>query len=359
MTKRGMVYKMVYKRGLVTFFLALVLTLLLSFSVLATHQTVNIRVTPIESGPIFVSEEFDVNVLLSVPEEQIPEGQPGNPLYGATLNLFIEEDQIAYRGNAGSTTSDIFDGLESNELAPNGINWIMDGPTSTEAGTQFTLTMTPTRLGTIPLRATQVSGPGQLNINSFASSIVQDLSDGGEHLYTIAYTQDSITVHEHQCGDSFISGTEECDNGQANSDTTANACRTSCVNPSCGDGVVDNGEGCDDGNSANGDGCSPSCATEDADQDGVNDGLENAQCTATPTGFTVADNNVYATGDLAGCIIGDIDLNQLFNSNDISAFIFEYNHRDDGFVAAADLTQDTALNSNDISTFIFSYNHRP
>ncbi len=53
------------------------------------------------------------------------------------------------------------------------------------------------------------------------------------------------------CGDGVQnnSGTEECDNGGANSDTTPNACRTNCELPSCGDGVVDNlsGEQCDEG----------------------------------------------------------------------------------------------------------------
>src|SRR6185436_16742974 len=32
---------------------------------------------------------------------------------------------------------------------------------------------------------------------------------------------------------------EECDDGAANSDTTADACRTNCTLPRCGDGVPD------------------------------------------------------------------------------------------------------------------------
>ena len=59
------------------------------------------------------------------------------------------------------------------------------------------------------------------------------------------------------CGDGIHqAGDEECDTGSSNSDTTPNACRTDCDNPSCGDGVVDNGEECDDGNIISGDGCS-------------------------------------------------------------------------------------------------------
>jgi hypothetical protein len=49
------------------------------------------------------------------------------------------------------------------------------------------------------------------------------------------------------CGDGIISGDEECDDGAANSDNAPDRCRTSCVAPSCGDGVVDldEGEGCE------------------------------------------------------------------------------------------------------------------
>ena len=42
---------------------------------------------------------------------------------------------------------------------------------------------------------------------------------------------------------------EECDDGDGNSDTAPNACRTDCTNPSCGDSVIDDqfSEVCDDG----------------------------------------------------------------------------------------------------------------
>jgi cysteine-rich repeat protein len=64
-----------------------------------------------------------------------------------------------------------------------------------------------------------------------------------------------------QCGDSVVQADfgEQCDNGPANNDTTANACRTDCLNPGCGDGVLDRGEACDDGNTNNADGCSNLC----------------------------------------------------------------------------------------------------
>ncbi|MDP2344735.1 MAG: DUF4215 domain-containing protein [Deltaproteobacteria bacterium] len=49
------------------------------------------------------------------------------------------------------------------------------------------------------------------------------------------------------CGDGILagSGSEECDDGDANSDETANACRRDCRRARCGDDVVDLGEACD------------------------------------------------------------------------------------------------------------------
>ena len=55
------------------------------------------------------------------------------------------------------------------------------------------------------------------------------------------------------CGDSFVEGVEECDEGSKNSDIEGNACRIDncpnnkqqCCNSWCGDGVKDTGETCD------------------------------------------------------------------------------------------------------------------
>jgi cysteine-rich repeat protein len=63
------------------------------------------------------------------------------------------------------------------------------------------------------------------------------------------------------CGDGFVqAGVEDCDNGADNSDTAPDACRTSCENPACGDGVVDAGESCDDGNTVDTDACRNDCS---------------------------------------------------------------------------------------------------
>ncbi len=48
------------------------------------------------------------------------------------------------------------------------------------------------------------------------------------------------------CGDGDINQVGEiCDDGPANSDVVADACRTDCTLPTCGDGVTDTGEECD------------------------------------------------------------------------------------------------------------------
>lgn len=65
------------------------------------------------------------------------------------------------------------------------------------------------------------------------------------------------------CGDGVLDDGEQCDDGDANSDDTPDACRTSCLLPACGDTVTDSSETCDDGNAWGGDGCRPDCTTED------------------------------------------------------------------------------------------------
>ncbi len=53
---------------------------------------------------------------------------------------------------------------------------------------------------------------------------------------------------ENVCGDGALGGAETCDDGEDNSNTVPDACRTNCLLARCGDNVVDSGEECDDGN---------------------------------------------------------------------------------------------------------------
>ncbi len=64
----------------------------------------------------------------------------------------------------------------------------------------------------------------------------------------------------HVCGDGALDPRcEECDAGAGNSDTLPDTCRTSCLLPTCGDGVADAGETCDDGTPSPCDGCDATC----------------------------------------------------------------------------------------------------
>jgi cysteine-rich repeat protein len=64
------------------------------------------------------------------------------------------------------------------------------------------------------------------------------------------------------CGDGVLDEGEACDDGELNSDTVADACRTNCVLPGCGDGIKVEGEECDFGFGFTNDGCSDSCTIE-------------------------------------------------------------------------------------------------
>ena len=69
-----------------------------------------------------------------------------------------------------------------------------------------------------------------------------DDTDGGSDS-GVNSADSSVTL----CGNGEIEGSEECDQGSANSDTQPDACRTDCTSPTCGDGVTDTGEACDEG----------------------------------------------------------------------------------------------------------------
>ena len=98
------------------------------------------------------------------------------------------------------------------------------------------------------------------------------------------------------CGDGVLDPVcERCDDGAANSDVAADACRTNCRPHRCGDGVVDSGGGCDDGNRNDCDGCDHACTPEIGL--GCGDGIAFPAC-----GETCDDGNNSVVGD--GCAPG-------------------------------------------------------
>jgi MYXO-CTERM domain-containing protein len=85
------------------------------------------------------------------------------------------------------------------------------------------------------------------------------------------------------CGNGQADPGEQCDNGDANSDTTPNACRTTCRRAACGDGTVDTGEQCDLGAR---NGSASACRTD---------------CTLPPDGSTVERDSGLGTLCEANC----------------------------------------------------------
>ncbi|MBW2459730.1 MAG: DUF4215 domain-containing protein [Deltaproteobacteria bacterium] len=83
------------------------------------------------------------------------------------------------------------------------------------------------------------------------------------------------------CGDGLITGVEECDDGDDNSDDEPDACRTDCTEAACGDGGLDTGEECDDGNLQDDDGCEADCTPTPEDPEGEGGGAP----------FTVTDDS--------------------------------------------------------------------
>ncbi len=89
-------------------------------------------------------------------------------------------------------------------------------------------------------------------------------SDGG--LQMGGWTIDDLCVVAYEaadpvCGNGFLEGPEECDDGNT---TDGDGCAADCTNegppPNCGDGVLDSDEECDDGNMVDDDECRNDCS---------------------------------------------------------------------------------------------------
>eukprot|EP01097_Dermamoeba_algensis_P006923 TRINITY_DN4325_c0_g1_i2.p1 TRINITY_DN4325_c0_g1~~TRINITY_DN4325_c0_g1_i2.p1 ORF type:complete len:1222 (-),score=344.78 TRINITY_DN4325_c0_g1_i2:1624-5253(-) len=90
------------------------------------------------------------------------------------------------------------------------------------------------------------------------------------------------------CGDGIVDVTEECDTANLRSNSRPDACRMNCSLPTCGDEVVDSGEQCDKGalNGRPRSGCNAKC--QNTCGNGVLD--EGEQCDMGTANANVADN---------------------------------------------------------------------
>ncbi len=92
-----------------------------------------------------------------------------------------------------------------------------------------------------------------------------------------SFSSTALTINPlPSCGDNIIDDGEGCDDGAQNSNTDADACRTNCQNPRCGDFVTDSGEQCDDGDSVDTNVCKNDCTPNICGDNIVNAGVE--QC---------------------------------------------------------------------------------
>ncbi len=104
-----------------------------------------------------------------------------------------------------------------------------------------------------------VCGDGFVNTSTTGDGSQVEVCDNGVNDGT--HCSPDCQQDLDRCGNSTVEQGEDCDDGQQNSDTTPNACRTDCHLPACGDGVYDDGtEECDNG--AN-NGVSPSACMTD------------------------------------------------------------------------------------------------
>jgi hypothetical protein len=120
---------------------------------------------------------------------------------------------------------------------------------------------------------------------------VFDVSAGGDFTTASAFatglgpSEFAGMLYISPCGDGVVQEGfgEECDDGDGNSDTMPDACRTNCHPASCGDAIVDTGEDCDEGEANDDSGaCHTDCRCADADSDGTCDDQDDGGETCQP-----------------------------------------------------------------------------
>lgn len=114
------------------------------------------------------------------------------------------------------------------------------------------------------------------------------------------------------CGDGVVDAGEGCDDGNtADGDGCSATCAVETANPLCGNGTLETGEECDDGNLASGDGCSAACANETACGNGIVEGTEECDDHNTASGdgcsatCTIEAASACSLVPQSGCVAGN------------------------------------------------------
>ncbi len=116
------------------------------------------------------------------------------------------------------------------------------------------------------------------------------------------------TPGDPECGNGVLEEFEECDDGEANSDSTPNACRVTCHLPRCGDGILDDGpdfgEECDDG--ADNKNNEPNACRQSCELPGCGDNVQDMG-EACDDGNNVWDASCYACDNLYYFVLNSPD----------------------------------------------------
>ena len=100
---------------------------------------------------------------------------------------------------------------------------------------------------------TSSGGTGFTSVESTGSSASEGTTSSTATTAEVTTTLESTTTAPAVCGDGVVEGDEACDDGN---DDDGDACLSTCVLATCGDGFVHDGdEQCDDGNDATDDAC--------------------------------------------------------------------------------------------------------
>ena len=128
-----------------------------------------------------------------------------------------------------------------------------------------------------------------------------EICDDGARNGTYGYCNGACTGLGPRCGDGTRNGPEECDDANA---VETDACLSTCVAATCGDGFVQTGvEQCDDGNAVNTDGCTATCNNARCGDGIVRTGVEDCDdgntsnadaCVGTCVAATCGDGFVWS-----------------------------------------------------------------
>lgn len=101
------------------------------------------------------------------------------------------------------------------------------------------------------------------------------------------------------CGDGTTDpgNQETCDSGDQRNDTVKDACRSNCKKAHCGDGVVDTGEECDDAGTSAGNGCGATCTVE-----------AGYECSGSPSSCSPLQPTITAVTSKYGSTAGGVSI---------------------------------------------------